>query len=647
MNKRILSLLLVLTLMFSLSISASAAMTYVPDNIVYQNIDGKQLAIKTYTLLPDQDPSDLAEPDFEFDGFRYRYSSIVKEELNYSEQHQHKEQITITTSSKNLEDILANLEPTIEYDDGTASGTLALDHSTLKTEAAGYTDSYYTVSATKNYSGLDRNDSSYIDRTVVKDGRTLSLNNVSWAVESTMLVGDDLMPATYCAVATYTGTAHTTKATGYITTAEYVGTVTASGISSIRYTVTFIGTPIQPLPPIEPEKPEVPARSMGAASVMPILGVLILLGAIGALLFLALTRKNITVYEATGKNNEYTKCGKLHLDARNPELRIDRLANAPQGKIAVEIDAMTAKRLFGKTISIIYYERRYSHTVGTVNGAYWFKLDIGDAPAEAHVPQSSSGVKGIASFCLALCMLLTLAGSAYAADYDFDPPDITDYYNSTNYEDQYDAAYNYGGKNHVDYDIPEIQYGLAQEFLETSLSNPYLQPGTQYGIGPTPAADDGYPDVSYGAGEQTIEVTYKPAVTAAQLMQQDSSLGTVAIDRVGLKAKVFEDTTSAAMAKGAGHFIGSGYWTGNVALFGHNRGNGCAYFAQLKNVRVGDTVTYTTCLGTKTYRVETVNTISYTDYSPLNEMGDNRITLITCIADQPTLRLCVQAEEFK
>ena len=33
--------------------------------------------------------------------------------------------------------------------------------------------------------------------------------------------------------------------------------------------------------------------------------------------------------------------------------------------------------------------------------------------------------------------------------------------------------------------------------------------------------------------------------------------------------------------------------------------------------------------------------------SYLNEMGDNRITLITCIANQPSLRLCVQAVEIR
>lgn len=100
------------------------------------------------------------------------------------------------------------------------------------------------------------------------------------------------------------------------------------------------------------------------------------------------------------------------------------------------------------------------------------------------------------------------------------------------------------------------------------------------------------------------------------------------------------------MLKGAGHYSGSGLYDGNIGLFGHNRGK-CAYFGKLKNAKVGDTVTYKTNQGTKTYEVRIVTTIANDDYSYLNEMGDNRITMITCIANQPSLRLCVQAVEIR
>ena len=58
MKKRITSLMLLLVVAVSMTMGASAA-SYIPDDVTYQNLNGQQLAIKTYTLLPDQDPSDL------------------------------------------------------------------------------------------------------------------------------------------------------------------------------------------------------------------------------------------------------------------------------------------------------------------------------------------------------------------------------------------------------------------------------------------------------------------------------------------------------------------------------------------------------------------------------------------------------------
>jgi hypothetical protein len=386
MKKRLLSLLLVLVLSMSLCVAASAA-TYIPDDVTYQNVNGRQLIVKIYTLLPDQDPNDIIEDDFEYDGYIYTYSDIVKSEQTYNEQTQHKETVTIETESKNLEDILAALEPTIDFDDGTSKGTLALDHNSLKTEAAGYSSSSYTVTATKNYTGLDRNDSSYIDKTVTKDGRTLSLSNVTWSVESTTLVGDELIPATYAAVATYSGTAYTSKATGYITTADYIGTVTSSGVSSIRYTVTYIGTLIETEPDLTKDLTEEPTEEPAEeqkSNLLPIVAGCSAIVMALLLLFLTLFRKNITVYEATGKGNEYDKCGRLHLNEKKPDIRLDRLKKMPEGMIAIEIDEKAAKQMFGKTIDIHYYDASFQHTVGTANGPYWFKLDVGEAVDEEY-----------------------------------------------------------------------------------------------------------------------------------------------------------------------------------------------------------------------------------------------------------------------
>lgn len=379
MKKAICSLALALSLCMSLGVSASAA-SYVADDINYQNLNGQQQAIMVYTLLPDQQPEDLIEQDFEYDGYLYAYSGMTKQEQTFNEEKLHTETITVNTGSKDLKDILAELKPTIEFDDGTSQGILALDHETIKTEAAGYKTSSYTVTATKNFTGLASNDSSLIDPTAVKNGRTLSLSNITWSVESTALVGDTLVPATYSAVATYSGTASSTVATGYITTAEYTGKVTASGISSIKYTVTYIGTPVL----VEEPDTEISAP-------MAIGGLIVIAVLCGGVLFLILRfRKNTTVYKSTGEDNEYDKCGKLSLKVRNPELRIDHLKDVPSGVIAIEVDEGVAKKLFGKKISVRYYDRIMTHTVGTVNGPYWFKMDVGEAPVEDAEPKEEA-----------------------------------------------------------------------------------------------------------------------------------------------------------------------------------------------------------------------------------------------------------------
>ena len=53
MKEKITSLVLVLVVAMSMTVGASAA-SYIPDDVTYQNLNGQQLAIKTYTLLPDR-----------------------------------------------------------------------------------------------------------------------------------------------------------------------------------------------------------------------------------------------------------------------------------------------------------------------------------------------------------------------------------------------------------------------------------------------------------------------------------------------------------------------------------------------------------------------------------------------------------------
>ena len=234
----------VVSLALSTMFAFNAMAMEVPTGSVIQNLNGVQQCIKTYTVAPETDPATLIEEPFEFEGYSYTYSGIIKQENVFTEEKEQSETVTVTTEKKDLEKVLEALSPTLEYDDGRYTGTLNLDHTTIQTEAAGYETRSYTVSATKELDNLDSNDMAYVPGTTVKDGVTISLSSVDWQVQSTMLVGDFLVPATYKAVAYYSGKAYYSAATGYISTAEYKGTVSCCEVKDITYTVTYVGTPI-------------------------------------------------------------------------------------------------------------------------------------------------------------------------------------------------------------------------------------------------------------------------------------------------------------------------------------------------------------------------------------------------------------------
>lgn len=228
-----------LALVLALSVNAFAM--EVPTDTIVQNLNGSQQVIKTYTVAPDTDPQELIEEPFELEGYLYSYADITKVE-NYAEDSKyHTETVMVETSKDDLGLILEKLAPTMEYTDGKYSGTLALDHTSLHTEATGYSTKSYTVTETKTIGQLDRNDMSYVPATAVKNGVTLNLSDVDWQVTGTDLVGEVLAPSSYQAVATYTGKAYYKAADGYITTAEYVGEVSWDGLESVTYQVTYLG----------------------------------------------------------------------------------------------------------------------------------------------------------------------------------------------------------------------------------------------------------------------------------------------------------------------------------------------------------------------------------------------------------------------
>jgi sortase A len=166
--------------------------------------------------------------------------------------------------------------------------------------------------------------------------------------------------------------------------------------------------------------------------------------------------------------------------------------------------------------------------------------------------------------------------------------------------------------------------------------------GSGYPAPDTSVDSSGFPTVSGGSstGGQATAFT---EVTSG-LYYANGSLGTLKIPSIGLTVGVYEGTGSAPLLKGAGHFEGTSIWNGNVAIAGHNRGvrNDFGKIHTLKN---GDTITFTTVLGTRTYAVTSVSKVSVHDTSGLSASTDNQITLYTCVENQPDYRWCVRALE--
>lgn len=121
----------------------------------------------------------------------------------------------------------------------------------------------------------------------------------------------------------------------------------------------------------------------------------------------------------------------------------------------------------------------------------------------------------------------------------------------------------------------------------------------------------------------------------------------IEIPKINLKAPISEGTSQEIMLNYVGHFENTSIWNGNIGLAAHNRGYPINYFAKLKELKIGDLIIYRTNNGTKKYKIKLIKIIEDTDWSYLGTTKENKITLITCVENKPTKRLCVQGLEIK
>ena len=129
-------------------------------------------------------------------------------------------------------------------------------------------------------------------------------------------------------------------------------------------------------------------------------------------------------------------------------------------------------------------------------------------------------------------MLMTMAAlsvSAFAMEYSIETEENTEYYPSTSYEVMYGAAYNYGGSNLADYQIPELPCGVSGTTQIGIMEKGYL-PSLQQNAGATISSDYGLSGGFYDLPSGSIS-SVKPSVPAYTsidgMERRDGSMGTL------------------------------------------------------------------------------------------------------------------------
>ena len=267
-----------------------------PTSIVRSD-DGTELK-KIYDLGPEDDPAGIPRSDFQKDGFQYTLMDLLKQELPENESRQHTETVTLQSKKKDMESVLALLPQEKEFitDDGLI-GNLTLRLDTVQVEPAGYGSSTKEVSATRSYPNLMGQDTQYIPKTIEENGRTLTLQEIQWQTDNTYNADDYEIGDRFTAVCTYGGSKTVSYVTGYTTTANYSGEVYRTGVTVIRYTVIFTGTPMEPVA-------EEQSQSGGFNWLMVALPVLAALGAGTGGTYFFMKRKERKMYEELAESND-------------------------------------------------------------------------------------------------------------------------------------------------------------------------------------------------------------------------------------------------------------------------------------------------------------------------------------------------------
>ena len=247
-------------------------------------------------------------------------------------------------------------------------------------------------------------------------------------------------------------------------------------------------------------------------------------------------------------------------------------------------------------------------------------------------------MKKIITLCLSLCMTAALAAPAYALEYSIAAPDDYDFGRDTSIEVIHTADGGAMKNADMSKNAALIPPAFGSESMNALHTGEYLTPNLAPGGIPASGAVIGGSASGVITPGSTVNggSGYQPAVlfteVTSDLYYKNGSLGRLEIPALDLSVRIYQGTDSKTLAKGIGHFEDTSIWNGNVCLAAHKLG-------------IGDKITLTTKLGTRTYKVTDVSKVSETDRSGLADSGENMLTLYTCVRNQRDQRWCVTAAE--
>jgi len=202
----------------SQAILAEPAWAWHPISVVNEPMNGFNAVRRTYALPPDINPAVISTANFEMFGQNFAFAYVIQQPTTNESMMEIRETITIEARSRNLNDILPNLEQEIWFERDGFAGTLTLNLHSITSEVAGTTRHTSSATRQRTYPNLSSPDNSLIPRTITDGGTTFHLSTVDWQANSMSSIDGHPVASSYTAHATYTAQVTQTRTTGYTIT---------------------------------------------------------------------------------------------------------------------------------------------------------------------------------------------------------------------------------------------------------------------------------------------------------------------------------------------------------------------------------------------------------------------------------------------